>query len=114
MPSKSLLVLWTMLMSTVPSKPGLKITIHNTSALRGETLIYLQNDRKRVEERRQVPQPLRRRGPFVYVPGSPVVTITRCDLDQMFVLILDALEDMLMLIPGARARLEARAAAQPE
>jgi len=116
MPSKSLLVLWTMLMSTVPSKPGLKITIHNTSALRGETLIYLQNDRKRIEERRQVPQLLRRGGPFVYVPGPPVVTITRCDLDQMFVLNLDAREYMSMPIPKppSREELQARAAQQPK
>ena len=116
MPSKNLFVLWTILMSIVPSKPRLKITIHNTSALRGETLIYLQNDRKRIEERRQVPQLLRRGGPFVYVPGPPVVTITRCDLDQMFVLNLDAREYMSMPIPKppSREELQARAAQQPK
>ena len=103
-------------MSLVPSKPGLKITIHNGSALRGETLIYLQNDRKRIEERRQVPQLLRRGGPFVYVPGPPVVTITRCDLDQTFVLNLDAREYMSMPIPKppSREELQARAAQQPK
>ena len=114
MPSKNLFVLWTILMSIVPSKPGLKITIRNSSALRGETLIYLQNDRKRIEERRQLPQLLRRGGPFVYVPGPPVVTITRCDLDQMFVLNLDAREYMSMLIPRPREQLEALAAQQPK
>lgn len=103
-------------MSLVPSKPGLKITIRNRFALRGETLIYLQNDRKRMEERRQVPQLLRRGGPFVYVPGPPVVTITRCDLDQTFVLNLDAREYMSMPIPKppSREELQARAAQQPK
>jgi len=42
------------------------------------------------------------------------VTITRCDLDQMFVLNLDAREYMSMPIPRPREQLEALAAQQPK
>jgi hypothetical protein len=38
--------------------------MRNSLAMRGETVTYLQNDRKRVGKRRQVPQLLR--------PGAPV------------------------------------------
>lgn len=96
--------------------PGLKITSRNTVAGRGETVTYLQNDRKRVEERRQFPQLLRRGGPFVYVPAPPIVTITLCDLDQMFVMNLDAREYMSTEIPEppTKEELQARAARQPK
>ena len=52
----------------------------------------------------------------MYVPGPPIVTITRCDLDQMFVLNLDAREYMSMPIPKppSKEELQARAAQQPK
>jgi hypothetical protein len=106
-----------MLAPRVSAMPDLKIAIRNSFGPRGETVTYLQNDRKRVEERRQVPQPLRAGGgPFVYVPGPPIVTITRCDLGEVFVLNLDAREYMAMPIPKppSKEELEARAAQQPK
>lgn len=110
-------VLSTMLTPVVPAIDGLKIIARNTVAGRhGETVTYLQSDRKRVEERRQVPQLLRRGGPFVYVRAPRIVTITRCDLDQMFVLNLDQREYMSMPIPKplTKEELQARAAQQPK
>jgi hypothetical protein len=115
-------VLSTMLTPIVPAMPGLKIITRKTVAgRRGETVTYLQNDRKRVEERRQVPQLLRASRPsvggaFVYVPGPPIVTITRCDLNQTFVLNLDAHEYMSMPIPkpASKEELQDRAAQQPK
>jgi hypothetical protein len=110
-------VLSTFLTPMAPAMPGLKIMTRNSVAGRGgATVTYLQNDRKRVEERWQVPQLLRRGGPFVYVPAPPIVTITRCDLDQMFVLNLDAREYMSMPIPKppTKEELQAREARQPK
>ena len=101
--------------------PDLKIAIRNSMGLRGGTVTYLQNDRKRVEERRQVPQRLRRgspyvAGPVVYVPGPPIVTITRCDLGEVFVLNLDDRQYTSMPVrkPPSREDLQARAAQQPK
>lgn len=109
-------MLSTFLTPIVPAMPGLKIITRNTVAGRGETVTYLQNDRKRVEERRQFPQLVRRGGPFVYVPAPPIVTITRCDLDQMFAMNLDAREYMSMPIPKppTKEELQARASRQPK
>jgi hypothetical protein len=101
--------------------PDLKIIVRDNSALRMEKVTYIQNDRKRVEERRQFPQRLRPgspyvEGPFVYVPGPPISTITRCDLDQIFVLNLDDREYTSMPVPKppSREELQARAAQQPK
>jgi hypothetical protein len=70
--------------TTVPSQPGFN----------SENITYIQNDRRRIEEHRQTPQSLRPGGPAVFLPAPPIVTITRCDLDQMFVLNLDDHEYM--------------------
>jgi len=101
--------------------PDLKIAIRNSTGLRGETITYLKNDRKRVEEHRQVPQRLRPGSPYVggpvaYVPGPPIVTITRCDLGEVFALNLDDHEYTAMPIPKppSKEELQARAAQQPK
>src|SRR5579864_7920160 len=105
-------LLSTMLAARLSAMPDLKIAMRNSSAVQGETVTYLQNDRKRVEERRQVPQSLRPgpvAGPSVYVPGPPIVTITRCDLDQIFVLNLDAREFTSAPIPKPPSKEELQA-----
>ena len=84
--------------SGASAMPDLKIVVRDNSALRTEKVTYVQNDRRRVEERRLIPQRLGRGspyvdGPLVYVPGPPIATITRCDLDQIFVLNLDDREN---------------------
>jgi hypothetical protein len=72
--------------------PDLQITVKFTTpnypGLGRETKTYIQNDRRRVEESERHPQSLRTRheGPVVYLPAPPIVTITRCDLDQVFAL----------------------------
>jgi hypothetical protein len=97
-------------------KIAVKITVPNHSALGSETINYIQNDRKRVEVRRQYPQSLRPGGPVVFLPAPPIVTITQCDLDQVFVLNLDDREYMSMPVPKppSRETLQARAAQQPK
>src|SRR5690242_3715263 len=98
-------VLLTMLMPIVPALPGLKIITRNTFAeASGEAVIYRHTHRNRVEQRRHVPPLLRAGRPpaggaFVYVPGPPIVTTTRCDLNQTFDLNLDAREYMSTPIP---------------
>jgi len=101
--------------------PDLKIVVRDNSALRTEKVTYVQNDRRRVEERRLIPQRLGRGspyvdGPLVYVPGPPIATITRCDLDQIFVLNLDDREYTVMPVPKppSKEELQARAAQQPK
>lgn len=94
--------------------PGIKIVSSNSSAVRGETVLYVENDRQRVEERRKILQSLRPGGPVVYVSAPPIVTITRCDLNQIFTLNLDAREYVSrpMPKPPSPQELEARRAAQ--
>ncbi len=99
-------------------KVTVKVTAPNRPFLDSETITYIQNDRRRVEVHRQSPQSLRpgRPGPVAYLPAPPIVTITRCDLDQTLVLNLDDGEYMSMPIPRppSREALQARAAQQPK
>jgi hypothetical protein len=96
--------------------PDLKIVVKTTApnrpALAAETITYIQSDRKRVEERRQSLQSLRPGGLVAYLPAPPIVTITRCDLDQVFILNLDDREYMSMPVRKrpSREELQARAA----
>jgi len=99
----------------------LKIVVRDNSPLRTEKVTYVQNDRRRVEERRQFPQRLRPGSPyvdspFVYVPGPPIATITRCDLGEVFVLNLDDREYTSMPVrkPPSKEELQARTAQQPK
>ena len=96
--------------------PDLRITTRTNSAPLGETITITstQNDRKRVEEHRQLLHSLRPQGPLIFVPGPPIVTITRCDLDKIFVLNMDDREYMSMAVPKplSREALQARAAQQ--
>jgi hypothetical protein len=90
-------------------KIEVKFTTPNYSAEGRRTTTYIQNDRKRVEERRgRSPQPLLigRVGPVIYVSASPIVTITRCDLHQVFTLNLGDREYMSMPIPKPPTREE--------
>src|SRR5579862_8389519 len=84
--------------SPAAGMPDLKITVKTTvpnpSGQTRETVTFIQNDRRRVEERRQVPQALGRGGPVVFVPAPPIVTITRCDAGQTLVLNLEDREYM--------------------
>jgi hypothetical protein len=91
------LVLLTMLVPSASAMPDLKIIkIENRGPeLQQKTVTYIREDRRRVEERREYLSP---------PPGGPVVfpaivTITRCDLNQMFVLNLDDREYMSMPVP---------------
>lgn len=95
-------------------KIAVKVTIPNHPIPDRETITYVQNDRKRTEVRRQMPQSLRPAGAVVYLPTPRIVTIKRCDLDQVFVLNLDDREYMSMPVPKppSRAALLARAAQQ--
>lgn len=119
--SAALLVSVMMRAPGASAMPDLKIVVRDNSALRTEKVTYVQNDRRRVEERRLIPQRLGRgspyvAGPFVYVPGPPIATITRCDLNQIFVLNLDDREYTVMPVPKppSKEELQARAAQQPK
>jgi hypothetical protein len=94
---------------------NLKIVVKTTNAgvpaSGGVTITYVQDDRKRVEDRRQFPQSLRPGGPVVVRPGPRIATITRCDLNQIFVLNLDDREYVSMPIPRSQSREERQAQA---
>jgi hypothetical protein len=96
-------------------KIAVKTTVPNRSADGSEKTIYIQNVRKRVEEHHQSPQLLWPGGPVVYVSDPSIVTITRCDLDQISVLNLDDREYMATSASKSpeREALLARAAKQP-
>jgi hypothetical protein len=93
-------VLFVVLTTLVPSAsavPDLKIvkTDNHGPTLQEKTVTYIRADRRRVEERREYLSP---------PPGGPVVfpvivTVTRCDLNQTFVLNLDDREYMSMPVP---------------
>ncbi len=104
-----------MLAQTAPRAAGLRIKTHYSSPLSGDTITYIENDRKRVEERRQFLQPLRPRGggPVVYVTAPPIVTITRCDRNEIYTLSADAHEFTSRPIPKppSKEQIEARSAA---
>ena len=99
--------------SAVPDlKIAVKTTAPNRPVLDTETITYIQNDRKRVEERRQSPQSLEDGGPVIYLPAPPIVTITRCDLNQVFTLNPDDREYMARPLahPASPEALQAPAA----
>lgn len=82
-------VLLTVLVPKISAQSGLKIAVRNSSPARGETITYLEKDRKREEERRELPRLQPGGGPFTYVPAPAIVRITRCDLNQVYVLKLE-------------------------
>jgi len=104
----------TMLVARASAMPDLKITIRNSQPWREGTVTYIQSDRKRVEERLREPLQTGGPGPVVYAPVPAMATITRCDLDQIFILNLDDREYMAMPIPKppSREALQARTAQQ--
>jgi hypothetical protein len=99
--------------------PDLKIAaktiVPNQSALNSEKITYIQNDRRRVEEHRQSPESLWPGRSVFFVPDPRIVTITRCDLDQIFVLNMDDREYVSTSASKSpeREALLARAAKQP-
>ncbi len=73
---------------TTLAMPGLKIAVKtispNQSGFDSEKITYIQDDRRRVEDRRQFPTSVWPGGPTVFVPAPRIVSITRCDLNQTF------------------------------
>jgi len=98
--------------------PDLKIVAKTIdpreSRLNSEKTTYFQSDRRRVEEHHQIPVSFRPGGPTEFLPAPAIVTITRCDLDQMFVLNLDDREYTSTPLPKypSKEALLARAAEQ--
>lgn len=110
----------TILAQAAAAMPDLKIvvktTVPNRPALDTETTTYIQNDRKRVEERRQSAQLLGDGGPVIYLPAPPIATITRCDLKQVFTLNPNDREYTSAPLPqlASPEALQARAAQRPK
>jgi hypothetical protein len=118
--SVPLMSIMTMASWALAMPDGLKIaaktTVPSQSGFGSEKITYVQNDRRRVEVHRQSPQSLRLGGPTVFLPDPPIVSITRCDLDQIFVLNLEDREYMSMPLTKlpSREAFQARAAQQSQ
>jgi hypothetical protein len=77
-----------------------------------EITTYLKPDRKRVDERRRLPQQLWYRGPTLRLPQPRFATITRCDLGRTFQLNLDDREYTSRPIPKPLSEEERKARAE--
>jgi hypothetical protein len=116
----SLVLVMTVASRVLAMPDGLKIvaktTVPSESGFNSEKITYIQSDRRRVEEHQQSPQSMRPGGPTVFLPDPPIVSITRCDLDQIFVLNLDDHEYMTMPVTKfpSRETLQVRAAQQSQ
>ena len=96
--------------------PDMKITVSlprsygSSDPFRTDVTTYLQSDRKRVDQRRQLPQQSRYRGPVLRLPQPRLATITRCDLGKVFQLNLDDREYSSRPIPKPLSEEQRKAA----